>query len=476
MKKIFLPFILMITVAGYSQKDTLPLIIPPADSTGFGTPDGKLVSKTIGPGGGKIISEDGKVELIFPQGALVGETEISIQPVSNLAPHGSGKAYRFEPSGIQFKKPVDIIFHYSDNEAEDYPQELTSIAMQDEKGKWTFFEYDNWDSTGRTINGKISHFSTASKSENLRLQVRKTRISVEEPTELFLSDITHIIKKSKIYGTPTLNKNNNISWFANNILNGNLKNGEINDGEYKELGVSTANTIRVYTAPPYLPLANPVEIKAVVSFNYYSPITRIKKSIKFALKKKILVYAGFQIGIIGINDNTNQPGLTFSWEDYSRCVIEFDGKNCYIKELENNLYKLKKVNKAGCTVVYVNEETCRGPIHIEGISKVRVTAPDISKKPYSEMGIQYDPSKYYLIEIMFSKINMDMPVLDIKCPSVKHKAPDPNLGFLMMDAMQALPMAIKFEAKPELQVILEDKNMVTGYNISLEISPTKIYK
>src|SRR5215813_10088843 len=72
--------------------------IEPPDSTGFGIPDGQLVSKEIGPSGGTIVSDDGRMELIFPADALTASTSTSIQPVTNLAPNGAGKAYKCEPS------------------------------------------------------------------------------------------------------------------------------------------------------------------------------------------------------------------------------------------------------------------------------------------------------------------------------------------------------------------------------------------
>ena len=68
-----------------------------SDSTGFGTPEGKLISKEIGVDGGQIVSEDGRVELIFPAGALAKNTIISIQPRTNPAPNGVGRSYWFEP-------------------------------------------------------------------------------------------------------------------------------------------------------------------------------------------------------------------------------------------------------------------------------------------------------------------------------------------------------------------------------------------
>ena len=45
-------------------------------------------------------------------------------------------AYRFEPSGIQFQKPVQVIFHYDEEEIKDSMQLLLGIAMQDDKGQW----------------------------------------------------------------------------------------------------------------------------------------------------------------------------------------------------------------------------------------------------------------------------------------------------------------------------------------------------
>jgi hypothetical protein len=106
------------------------------DSTAIGKPEGKLVSKEIGPAGGTIISDDGRVELIFPAGTLTKETNISIQPIINLLPNGNGKGYQFEPSGTRFIKPVEIVFHYSQGEDEVCTAPLHFMAIQDKNGKW----------------------------------------------------------------------------------------------------------------------------------------------------------------------------------------------------------------------------------------------------------------------------------------------------------------------------------------------------
>lgn len=72
MKKIILPCLLLLSITVNAQTDTPGIEnIPFSDSTAIGTPDGKLTSKEIGVNGGTVISDDGRVQLIFPAGALV---------------------------------------------------------------------------------------------------------------------------------------------------------------------------------------------------------------------------------------------------------------------------------------------------------------------------------------------------------------------------------------------------------------------
>ena len=107
MKKILSAYLIFLSICTNAQIDTPQRRLnEPPDSTAFGIPNGNVSKKEIGQAGGTIISDDGKVELIFPAAALTGNTNISIQPTTNPLPYGAGKAYQFEPSGIQFKKPV----------------------------------------------------------------------------------------------------------------------------------------------------------------------------------------------------------------------------------------------------------------------------------------------------------------------------------------------------------------------------------
>ncbi len=99
--------------------------------TGLGKPDGEKTEIRLGKEGGTFTSSDGKIRLIIPEGAVAKKTAFSIQPTTNLAPNGNGKAYRMEPSGVTFQQPLQIIFYYSRVELEVNSPDLLGIAMQD---------------------------------------------------------------------------------------------------------------------------------------------------------------------------------------------------------------------------------------------------------------------------------------------------------------------------------------------------------
>src|SRR5689334_9004770 len=100
MKKLAVVVLFFVCFSANGQDDTTHFFKVLSDSTAIGTPDGKLVSKEIGTQGGSVRSEDGKVELVFPEGALEKNTTITIQSATNPAPNGAGKSYQFEPSGL----------------------------------------------------------------------------------------------------------------------------------------------------------------------------------------------------------------------------------------------------------------------------------------------------------------------------------------------------------------------------------------
>jgi len=291
MKKILVAGVLLFSLCATAQVDSPMLFTDttelkftePPDSTGFGTPYGELVSKEIGPAGGKIISDDGRVELIFPADALSANTNISIQPITNLSPYGAGKAYRCEPSGIQFKKPVQFVFHYTKEEAEVCPADLMNIASQDDTGKWTFSKYEDWDSTERILKGSIHHFSSVGSSNGARIRPDKKMIVAEGKVNINFYDRYGTIS-GPFLGNQDTHPMGSRFWTVNGTRDG--------DPIVGFAGPGTATSLGVYTAPKVM---LPDSITISLFFEYYSEI--LEANVWGVVSCKILVYDEYKVEI-----------------------------------------------------------------------------------------------------------------------------------------------------------------------------------
>src|SRR5690349_1857281 len=126
--------------------------------TSKGKPTGEKISMEIDKEGGKLFSEDGRIELQLPEGALSKKKKISIQAVTNLVANGRGDAYEMEPSGLQFQKPVTLIYHYTEEELSGTSPEFKGMAWQDDKGKWQGIQEFSLDTAAKTLTTQINHF------------------------------------------------------------------------------------------------------------------------------------------------------------------------------------------------------------------------------------------------------------------------------------------------------------------------------
>jgi hypothetical protein len=295
------------------------------DSTAIGKPDGQPVSKEIGISGGTITSSDERVQLIFPQGALTINTLISIQPSENLAPNGVGKSYRFEPSGIQFKQPVKIIFRYSDEEAEICPPEWKSLGIQDEKGKWTFLDYEEVDSVSKQLVGRIHHFSFATIVDQIALVPDRSKIAVTESVGIVMVDILRSdATMIPPFSAALVSRSEPVIWYANTKVNGDDINGRITvDSE--RLGQERL-FVATYHAPKILPEENEVTISAEIYkrtkdglvlrkrvktnievYDRYHLQVIHESTVRGGMGSKILDSAGFDIYIYPYSIELNNP-------------------------------------------------------------------------------------------------------------------------------------------------------------------------
>ena len=388
MKNIFLFLLFSWCFLSFSQTNTSAIkSIELPDSTGFGTPDGKQLSKEIGTSGGTIVSDDGRVELIFPPSALTANTAISIQPTTNLAPNGVGKSYWFEPSGILFKKPVQIIFHYSDKEAEICPPDWMSLGIQSKDGKWSFVDYESFDSISKTLRGYIHHFSGASNIYDIYLRPEKSQLLVDTKGWVDMIDITNPGSGYDVgYGPGLLDRNEPVLWYANEKLNGNSQTGKIRQ-QTAPLGQQKV-TVAEYQAPSILPKNNPVKIWAEVYRK-----TRKGKKLRKRLTTYIGVYDAYEISLTHVF--TSRGGLGSKLVDKASCIVwvyGFDELPLNITNVKNYPPEVIKEGRRGNVTEKIYPGGTIGTIDLKAFFNYKVSKdypPKVHFEPASVEVIAY---------------------------------------------------------------------------------------
>jgi hypothetical protein len=452
MKKILSISLLFFSLCAFAQSDstrqvdsTMVLmdsvelkIVELPDSTAIAVPDGKAVSKEIDPAGGSIVSDDGRVELIFPEGALSAATTISIQPILNLIPNGNGKGYRFEPSGIQFQKPVQIIFHYSDEENAICPALLKFMAIQHNDGKWEYTDFDDWDSTTKSLKGFISHFSAVVNGNLAELYPREITLKVNS-SHTFSLNIVQTSNQTpsnedELMPLPRLAPLNKYQavWLVNESVNGTPKLGTVTPKENKSQAI--------YAAPRLLPLDYLVTVKLKAALYIDGEkITRAGKrqgkmitmgktlADKATFSSTVNLYDEYDVKIEGLWDNTNLGPFTQKWKDESSFKLRV-GKDPGISDISNSTYTLIKENFTNnrCQFNYLNKETCKGPIHVSGIVGVGLSGGSASTAVTA------------LVE--FVKVPWEIPNLQITCPHG-------SVPTMALPSFPAIPHKMKFGLK-----------------------------
>ena len=160
----------LFNAASCKKKDNID---DPTNSGGtvrpVGQPVGEVYTEIIGPSGGVVKSEDGRVEIDIPAGALAEDTEIGIQPLKNTAVNGIGYGYRLTPHGRSFSKKVTVRFHYKNDERRLSSKEAIEIAYQNEIGEWICPGGTSNDPVQKTLSVQTDHFSDWALVESMNL-------------------------------------------------------------------------------------------------------------------------------------------------------------------------------------------------------------------------------------------------------------------------------------------------------------------
>lgn len=163
----------------------------PADAvTPVATPEGALITATIGPAGGTLESADKRLRVAIPAGALPSNQTISVQPLNhNHCPLGTGRAFRLMPHGLTFAKPATISFHYDEADVNGSAPQLLRVAYQNEKGSWQSPATKGIDTTTHTLTVQTTHFSDWGLFHRMELTPNQAFVSPGEEVDLKVLEI-----------------------------------------------------------------------------------------------------------------------------------------------------------------------------------------------------------------------------------------------------------------------------------------------
>jgi hypothetical protein len=438
MKKILFFLFLCSSITALAQNEVAEDTTAQPAITEKGKPDGDKTGMQIGKDGGSLISSDGKLELIIPPGALSKKTDISIQPVTNLMPNGNGKAYSLEPSGIRFQEPVQLIFHYSPEDAEDTMQLLMGIATQDDKGQWYGLKNFTLDTIAKTLTGNIPHFSTWSHFTDIKINPRYHRVKVNKQLDLEITLIQDEKKSDKPAPStgpdddalePLKPRKFKATWSANGISNGNKIAGWITNKD-----ITTAT----YKAPAVVPDQDPVAVSAKlqgITFKYRGITFKDLK-----LVSNILVFDdAYEIEMrsqYDVDAGTVLGKATYT--DFGWFVIAIEkGKARLIEKENRNTEDI--FGYAGCKTKVINKDVNHGLIHITGVSSIILNPPNPPGQPYATVDIQFIP------------VPVSLSSLHIRCIDKKGKITEMNTPQSM--PMPAFPIRVMFELKEGEQIL-----------------------
>lgn len=116
-----------------------------------------LDSDRIGSEGGVIVSDDGRMSLEIPAGALDEAVEITIEVVAG--PEGSASdLYVMEPMGLTFSRPVVATFDYDDDTLDGADaDDLTMVAHRE--ADWAYLGDQLVDDGDQTVSASLMALS-----------------------------------------------------------------------------------------------------------------------------------------------------------------------------------------------------------------------------------------------------------------------------------------------------------------------------
>lgn len=112
----------------------------------------------VGPRGGVVTSEDGRVTLDVPEGALADEVAIQIVEAEDTPEDAIGPAYVIEPFGLTFSRPAELIYDVSDSAGEMDPEAVRLVIEREDT--WSALADCDVDMTSLEVSASVVYSST----------------------------------------------------------------------------------------------------------------------------------------------------------------------------------------------------------------------------------------------------------------------------------------------------------------------------
>lgn len=114
----------------------------------------------IGPDGGVVVSDDGRMALEVPAGALDRTVEITIEVVAG--PEGaSSDLYVIQPLGLTFDLPAAVVFDYDDEMLGSADVDALSLVAQRE-ASWSYLPDQRVHADDQTVSASLMALSAVS--------------------------------------------------------------------------------------------------------------------------------------------------------------------------------------------------------------------------------------------------------------------------------------------------------------------------
>ncbi len=285
--------------------------------TAVGTPIGNPVTKTIGSTGGTISSDDGRMDLIIPPGALTSDVAITIQPITNECPGGLGAGYDFLPNGTKFSTPATLIFHYADSDVNGTDPDLIYFATQDSTRAWDVDIEKDVDTVAKTISFDVNHFSGKGFLKGLTINAAGGKLDYQE-SETGTLTLQQYVKDPELAGDPQSTDDDDLpplpvskpiptQQVASWTVVGGSQNGTIS---------GSGNQV-TYTAPANISTDKTIQVSVTV-----------KKTIGSKSRKRVVTSSAQKTVFIRLN--LHPPVLSFS--------VQIDVTLTGTSEVYNDLY------------------------------------------------------------------------------------------------------------------------------------------